>query len=122
MSMISELVKNLEEAEERETFADEPKAKLIREAVDTIRELSEKLRAVNMERSSRYYNGGWIPIEERLPEEQGKYYIVSASGRDRAHVTFAKWQVRLRRFDMSGRRSYWRVTAWMPLPERFREE
>lgn len=44
--------------------------KIIDEAINAIKELSAKLSAANMERSSQYYNGGWIPCSERLPEEK----------------------------------------------------
>lgn len=43
-------------------------AKLINDAADTIEMLSAKLHASQMERSSQYYHGGWIPCQERLPE------------------------------------------------------
>ena len=39
-------------------------AKLINDAADTIEELSTKLHASNMERSSQYYNDGWIPCSD----------------------------------------------------------
>ena len=45
-------------------------AKLINDAADTIELLSAKLHASQMERSSQYYHGGWIPCSERLPEEK----------------------------------------------------
>lgn len=35
-------------------------AKLISDAADTIEELSAKLHSANMERSSQYYNDGWV--------------------------------------------------------------
>jgi hypothetical protein len=43
-------------------------AKLISDAADTIEVLSAKLSVANMERSSQYYNDGWISCSERLPE------------------------------------------------------
>lgn len=39
------------------------------QAADTIESLSAKLTAANMERSDRYYGGGWIACEDRLPED-----------------------------------------------------
>ncbi len=43
-------------------------AKEIKDAISTIEALSTKLAEANMKRSSAHYNGGWIPVEERLPE------------------------------------------------------
>lgn len=66
-------------------------------------------------------NDGWIPVEERLPEEAGTY-IVNALNGERSIVTFAKWKNRYKRFDMTGARAYWRVIAWRPLPEPYHPE
>lgn len=44
--------------------------KVISEAADTIEALSAKLAAANMERSDRYYGGGWIVASERMPKEE----------------------------------------------------
>ena len=69
----------------------------------------------------KHMNDGWIPVEERLPEEAGTY-IVNALNGERDIVTFAKWQNRYKRFDMTGARAYWRIIAWRPLPEPYRPE
>ena len=45
-------------------------AKLLNDAADTIEELSAKLAAANMANSTSHYNNGWIPVEERLPENE----------------------------------------------------
>lgn len=66
-------------------------------------------------------DAGWIPVEERLPEEAGTY-IVNALNGERSIVTFAKWKNRYKRFDMTGARAYWRVIAWRPLPEPYQAE
>lgn len=65
--------------------------------------------------------GEWIPCSERLPEESGTY-IVNAIENHIVHVTFAKWMPRMKRWNLSGNRSYWKVTAWMALPEPYRPE
>lgn len=62
------------------------------------------------------YNNGWIPCSERLPDESGTY-IVNAIENSIVHVTFAKWMARMKRWNLSGSRSYWKITAWQPLPE-----
>ena len=64
---------------------------------------------------------GWIPVSEKLPEESS-IYIVSAKEGDREIVTFVKWQNRFKKWDLSGTRAYWRVTAWKPLPKPYKEE
>lgn len=46
---------------------------LLKEAAMTIEELTAKLHASQMEKSSAYYNSGWIPCEERLPEKSDIY-------------------------------------------------
>lgn len=42
---------------------------MLLKASGTIESFSAKLQEANMERSDRYYNGGWIPCEDRLPED-----------------------------------------------------
>lgn len=68
-----------------------------------------------------HMNDGWIPVEERLPEEAGTYIINALTG-ERNIVTFAKWQNRYKRFDMTGARTYWKIIAWRPLPDPYRPE
>ena len=68
-----------------------------------------------------HMNDGWIPVEERLPEEAGTYIINALTG-ERNIVTFAKWQNRYKRFDMTGARTYWKIIAWCPLPEPYKPE
>ena len=70
MSTTSELVRNLRNrAVICEAFSKIDIDKLLYQAADTIEELSAKVAQQNMEKSSQYYNGGWIPVEERLPRE-----------------------------------------------------
>ena len=66
-------------------------------------------------------NDGWIPVSIRMPEKAGTYIINVLDG-ERDIVTFAKWQNRYKRFDMTGARAYWRIIAWRPLPEPYRPE
>ena len=69
----------------------------------------------------KHMNDGWIPVEEKVPEEAGTYIINALTG-ERNIVTFAKWQNRYKRFDMTGARTYWKIIAWCPLPEPYRPE
>ena len=69
----------------------------------------------------KHMNDGWIPVSIRMPEKAGTY-IVNVLDGERDIVTFAKWQNRYKRFDMTGVRAYWRIIAWRPLPEPYRPE
>jgi len=83
MSMIEHEIENLKEI--REELVNNPEldcdinslakewTKYIDSAIDTIKTQSEKIYAYAMERSSMYYNGGWIPCGDRLPED---FYFV----------------------------------------------
>ena len=94
-------------------------AKLINDAADTIEMLSAKLHASQMERSSQYYHGGWIPVSERLPEKEGDYLVTDNAG---GVLTIS---IDTFCFCYDGE-PVWlcsqNVTAWMPLPEPYREE
>lgn len=68
-----------------------------------------------------HMNDGWIPVSIRMPEKAGTYIINVLDG-ERDVVTFAKWQNRYKRFDMTGARAYWRIIAWRPLPEPYHPE
>lgn len=63
MSMISNLIDrlNMESKNHVQPYV----RNLLKEAAMTIEELSAKLNASQMEKSSAYYNSGWIPCEER---------------------------------------------------------
>ena len=57
---------------------------------------------------------GWIPWGSgRFPEESGTYTVTAYDGAKR-RVTYAKYQKRLKRWELTGARTYWRVLAWMP--------
>ena len=52
----------------------------------------------------------WIPVSEKLPEENGGYLVTVKRG----YVTTALWV---------GNAENWKeVTAWMPLPEPYKAE
>ena len=94
-------------------------AKLINDAAYTIEVLSAKLHASNMERSSQYYNDGWISCNEMLPDEYGEYLVTKR--------TFG-WNCEeyvsndIAYFDNDGFHKADTVIAWMPLPEPHRAE
>ena len=62
----------------------------------------------------------WIPWSSgKLPEESGTYTVTAYDGVTK-RVTYAKYQKRLKRWELTGARAYWRVLAWMPLPEPYK--
>ena len=58
----------------------------------------------------------WVDVKDRLPEESGMY-IVTANDGHAQRVSSVQWQKKNRMWNLTGARSYWRVTHWMPLPE-----
>ena len=63
----------------------------------------------------------WIPWSSgKLPDESGTYTVTAYDGVTN-RVTYAKYQKRLKRWELTGARAYWRVLAWMPLPEPYKE-
>ena len=62
----------------------------------------------------------WIPCSEP-PKESGTYIVTAYDGTDK-RVTFVKYQKTLKRWDLTGARSYWRILAYKPLPEPWRGE
>lgn len=80
MSMTSNLVKGLRDyAEIYSRLSNHTKdgrvPDLLLVAADTIEELSAKVARQSMERSSQYYGGGWISVNDRLPEEGEKVLV-----------------------------------------------
>jgi len=63
----------------------------------------------------------WIPCSERFPEESGTYTVTAYDGATK-RVTYAKYQKRLKRWELTGARAYWRVLAWCPPPEPYKEK
>ena len=59
----------------------------------------------------------WTPWDSgKFPEESGTYTVTAYDGATE-RVTYAKYQKRLKRWELTGARAYWRVLAWMPLPD-----
>lgn len=60
---------------------------------------------------------GWIPCNSgKFPEESGTYTVTAYDGATK-RVTYAKYQKRLKRWELTGARAYWRVLAWQPKPQ-----
>jgi hypothetical protein len=63
----------------------------------------------------------WVSCSERLPEHGGRYLISVLDGVNR-RTTVAPYLPRCKAWTMTGRMAYWKVIAWMPLPEPYKEE
>jgi len=60
--------------------------------------------------------GKWIPCSERLPKESRKYLVTVFDGTGK-RTTSAPYHRRSKSWTLTGRMAYWKVVAWMPLPE-----
>ena len=58
----------------------------------------------------------WVDVKDRLPEEGGMY-IVTANAGHAQRVSFVQRHTKNRMWNLTGARSYWRVTHWMPMPK-----
>ena len=141
MSMITELIERLRKYSQILEDLSTPKdtanlscMKAMREAADVIEELSAKLHAANMERSSQYYHGGWIPVDERLPEENERdldYMVTVKCGTwEQSEVRSMVWETTVVRGKKVSRWKWrdrnvpsgWNVIAWQPRPREYMAE
>lgn len=86
----------------------------------TARDFLEMIEQLQEDLEQDEKENGWIPVSERLPEASGTYQVTCMDGRI-YRSTYAKFQSKLKRWELTGARSYWKVTAWMPLPEPYKE-
>jgi hypothetical protein len=56
----------------------------------------------------------WISVKDRMPDKEGLYIVSAIESMKFTHVTFARFY---RHFILTGRRAYWKITHWIPLPE-----
>ena len=128
MSMTTEQIKKLKDEADLVECTHDYTAKLLREAADTIKVQSAKIHAYAMERSSAYYNGGWINVNDRLPTEP---YPCLVTVWDTCVKTQEEFENILPYFvgydgetwnDADGNICPFEVIAWMPLPEPYRED
>lgn len=123
MSCIAEFVKELRDLQyntEIDCYGIRELNDVCKRAANTIEELSSKLHNSQMERSSMYYHGGWIPCDERLPQEDcGIYITTHEDGSVQVH-SYSKTHGFTYNWDVSKPKS--EVIAWMPLPEPYKED
>lgn len=62
----------------------------------------------------------WIQCSERLPEHSERYLVTAFDGTDR-RTTVVPYQPRNGTWALTGRMAYWKVLAWMPLQEPYKE-
>ena len=125
MSMLSEQVKRLREMSKNYPINIEINVfqQTLAEAADTIEALSTKLQAANMERSDRYYNGGWILCSDRLPENNGKYLVTYADDIVDNYVIVRNfYNGRFEPMPYSEENLGRKAIAWMPLPEPYKPD
>ena len=63
----------------------------------------------------------WIPCSERLPKESRKYLVTVLDGIGK-RTTSASYHRRSKSWTLTGRMAYWKVIAWMLLPESYSGE
>lgn len=85
--------------------------------VKVIQDMIEQLQG-DLEQDEK--ENGWIPVSEGLPEVSGTYQVTCMDGRI-YRSTYAKFQCKLKRWELTGARAYWKVTAWMPRPKPYKE-
>ena len=127
MSMIEQQLKEIRNManvlrEEKRYAAEE----IMLQAADTIEALSAKLAAANMERSERYYGGGWIAVEDRLPESYTEIVLVCLKNGavsvaiNTTDGNFVNMMVGASRQKFRNFPEHNPVIAWQPLPEPYR--
>lgn len=131
MSMISELTKRIDTLFEYLVLNNEyVYAKTAKQARETIKELSTKLADANMERSTAYYNGGWIPID--FPPQEDDSYMVAWIPTDRTITNcrtkhfYAIFEYENEEWSVDVPEEYDKsevaILAWRHLPEEYRVE
>jgi len=63
----------------------------------------------------------WIPCSERLPEHSERYLVSALDGICR-RTTVAPYHPQSKSWSLTGRMTYWKIIAWMPLPEPYNGE
>ena len=118
MSAISEHVKKLREYHHMLCdmgFPYDCDAPLIQKTADIIEELSAKLEA-----NSQPSLDQWVPCSERLPDEDGRYYVTVWDEVVGLYTT--EWNFHNGRFTPFMNYREENIKAWRPRPEPYKEE
>lgn len=122
MSMLIEQVNELKKVSVWYKESNNYLQKVLLQAADTIETLSAKLAKENMERSDRYYNGGWVLRNDRLPEVYKPVlinYHRESDNFDKIAVAYMRsdceWKI-----EFGGVCDCESVIAWQPLPELYK--
>lgn len=125
MNMVSELIQKLRKYENFVVMLSDYTCKLLKQAADMIEDLSAKVASQNMERSSQYDGGGWVPVDERLPEDGKAVLVWYEYFRYGEHnCMFQTYRIGYQfdghwSGDVSGIKA--RCIAWQPLPQNYYE-
>lgn len=120
---MQELEKILEEIEiEENRMLSDLQLEVSQRSVNEMRKYVQGLRYAKAI-IRKHMNDGWIPVEERLPEEKGVYLVTYHP----CYWDNVEAEVRVGIDTFRGKtawaqRKYQRVIAWRPLPEPYRPE
>ena len=64
--------------------------------------------------------GEWISVNDRLPDHAHKVLVAAKEPSGVRQITVSMFTGHC--FNMTGRRAHWKVTHWMPLPEKPKED
>ncbi len=121
MSMISNQINALRSvAQAAKIEGHEMYANHLEAAGETIEELAKKNHTLNMERSSAHYNRGWVPCSDRLPDT-GDMYLTTMEKVDNCKVSVYENYFSFSDGWESEEFGEYKVIAWMPLPEPYKE-
>ena len=105
--------------------------------VEAVQECEDKTDYANIELYAFWQKHQWIPCSERLPEDEGKKYIVQKTNGFIDILGFTKDAYKLSRFDFyeyKGKKQSvfyewdseygyidWECEAWQPLPDHYKQ-
>lgn len=86
--------------------------KSVEDALDTV------ISALEKQEKDRWHS----VVKEGNPKESGAYNCTCSDGTPVRRVTAIKYIKGTNEWAMTGRRTFWKVLAWRPLPEAFQGE
>ena len=120
MNVLEKILEEIEEEIRDSIPFSEQRADGLRKARDIIRKQINDLSRENRQENTRSPrdNGGWIPVEERLPEDYSMMLVTCKTKSGSKNVNGAWYGEGF----WHGSGSMSRVIAWQPLPEPYRPE